>query len=150
VKELSKYESLLSGLEGIPGGVIQAFHAIQKEEGYLTEEALLTAAKVFGIPVKEAYEVATFYSYFSTKPRGKNIIRVCESAPCHVAGINEVVAALERELEIKMGETTPDGKFTLETTECVGQCQGTPVITVNGKPHVNVSASSIKSILNGS
>jgi NADH-quinone oxidoreductase subunit E len=84
---------------------------------------------------------------FSVKPRGKNVIRICESAPCHVAGAAEVVAALEKELGISMGGSTADGLFTLEFTECVGQCQGTPVITINGKPFVDVSPAKISGIL---
>jgi NADH-quinone oxidoreductase subunit E len=81
-------------------------------------------------------------------PRGKYIIRICESAPCHVAGADKVVAALENELGIKMGDTTADGRFTLEFTECVGQCQATPVITINSKPYSDVNAQDIGSILN--
>ena len=84
---------------------------------------------------------------FSVKPRGKNVIRICESAPCHVNGAAEVIAALERELGIKMGQTTTDGLFSLEFTECVGQCQATPVITINGKPYLDVSAAKIPGII---
>ena len=72
---------------------------------------------------------------------------MCESAPCHVAGADAVIAALEKELGIKMGETTADGKFALELTECVGQCQATPVITINSKPYENVSIDKIPAIL---
>lgn len=147
VNQMSNYEGLFHEYKGLPGGIIQSFHAIQNGVGYLTEEAMLAAAKVFGVPAKDAYEVASFYSYFSTKPRGKNIIRICESAPCHVAGANEVIAALEQELGIRVGETTSDGKFALEFAECVGQCQDTPVITVNGKPFGKVSAGSVGEIL---
>jgi NADH-quinone oxidoreductase subunit E len=113
----------------------------------LPEEVIVEAAKIFNMPVAEAYGVATFYSYLSVEPRGKNVIRICESAPCHVAGAAEVVEALERELGIMMGETTADGKFTLEYTECVGQCQATPVITINGKPYAGVTPAQIPAIL---
>lgn len=147
VNQMSNYEGLFSEFKGLPGGIIQSYHTIQKEVGYLTEEAILAAAKVFDVPAKDAYEVASFYSYFSTKPRGKNIIRICESAPCHVAGANEVIAALEKALEIKVGDSTSDGKFALELTECVGQCQDTPVITVNGQPFGNITANSVADIL---
>ncbi|MFA7078488.1 MAG: NAD(P)H-dependent oxidoreductase subunit E, partial [Syntrophomonas sp.] len=90
---------------------------------------------------------ATFYSMFSVKPRNRNVIRICESAPCHVAGAAEVVAALEEELGISMGNSTSDGLFTLEFTECVGQCQATPVITVNGKPYLDVTPAQIAGII---
>jgi NADH-quinone oxidoreductase subunit E len=75
------------------------------------------------------------------------VIRVCESAPCHVAGADDVIAALEKELGISMGETTEDGKFTLEFAECVGQCQGIPVITINSQPYVNVNPEKVGEIL---
>jgi NADH-quinone oxidoreductase subunit E len=141
------YQEILAKYADVPGGMIEAFHAIQAELSYLPEEAIVEAAQVFGKPVSQAYGVATFYSMFSVKPRGKNVIRICESAPCHVAGAAEVVAALEKELGTSMGNTTTDGLFALEFTECVGQCQGTPVITVNGKPYVDVSPAKIAGIL---
>ena len=146
---MNNYENILHRCKGLPGGIIQAYHAIQKEINFLPEEAIVAAAEVFDIPTKDAYEVATFYSYLSTKPRGKNIIRICESAPCHLAGANEIVATLEQELGIKMGETTPDGKFTLEFTQCIGQCQGTPAITINRTPYVDVTPEKISAILAG-
>ena len=142
-----EYQEILANYANVPGGMIEAFHAIQEKLNYLPEEAILEAARVFNKPVAQAYGVATFYSMFSVKPRGKNVIRICESAPCHVAGTAEVVAALEKELGIGMGRSTADGLFTLEFTECVGQCQGTPVITINGKPFVDVSPAKISGIL---
>lgn len=141
------YKEVIASFADKPGGIIEAYHAVQKELGYLPQEAVIEAAKVFNMPVSKVYGVATFYSMFSVKPRGKNVIRICESAPCHVAGAAEVVAALERELNIKMGESTADGRFALEYTECVGQCQATPVITVNGKPYFDVSPAKIPDIL---
>lgn len=141
------YKGIVAKYKDLPGGIIEAYHAVQKEFSYLPEEVIVEAAQVFNVPVTEAYGVATFYSMFSVEPRGKNVIRICESAPCHIAGAAEVVVALERELGILMGETTDDGKFTLEFTECVGQCQATPVITINGKPYVDVSPAKIPAIL---
>ncbi|NLX87929.1 MAG: NADH-quinone oxidoreductase subunit NuoE [Syntrophomonadaceae bacterium] len=141
------YKGIIAKYKDVPGGIIEAFHAVQREFSYLPEEVIVEAAKIFNMPVAEAYGVATFYSYLSVEPRGKNVIRICESAPCHVAGAAEVVEALERELGIMMGETTADGKFTLEYTECVGQCQATPVITINGKPYAGVTPAQIPAIL---
>ena len=141
------YKEIMAPYQDLPGGIIEAFHAIQKEQSYLTEDAIIAAAELFEIPVKDAYGVATFYSYFSVNSRGRNVIRICESAPCHIAGANEVIAALEKELGIKTGESTPDGKFALEFAECVGQCQATPVITINGKPYGDVNAEKIPAIL---
>lgn len=141
------YKQIIAGYAGKPGGLIEAFHAVQRELSYLPVEAVTEAANVFNVPASVAYGVATFYSMFSVESRGKNVIRICESAPCHVAGAADVVAALERELGIKMGDTTADGRFALEYTECVGQCQATPVITINGKPYLDVSPARIPAIL---
>jgi NADH-quinone oxidoreductase subunit E len=141
------YKEIIAKYADIPGGMIEAFHAIQEEYSYLPEEAIIEAASVFSVPTAEAYGVATFYSYFSVKARGKNVIRICESAPCHIAGAAEVVAALERELGISMGNSTADGRFALEFAECVGQCQATPVITINCKPYFDVTPAKVADIL---
>ena len=141
------YGKILAGFADMPGGLIESYHAIQKEMNYLPEEAIVEAAKAFNISTAEAYEAATFYSMFSLEKRGKNIIRICESAPCHIAGAAQVVEALENELGINMNESTDDGKFTLEYTECVGQCQSTPVITINGKPYFDVTPAEIPAII---
>ncbi len=142
-----EYKEIIAKYADVPGGMLEAFHAIQDELSFLPEEAIIEAAKVFGQPAVEAYGVASFYSMFSVEPRGKNIIRICESAPCHVAGAEQVVTALEKELGISMGESTSDGLFTLEFTQCVGQCQATPVITINGKPYHDVNPETIPDIL---
>lgn len=141
------YREIIAKYADVPGGLIEAFHAVQAELSYLPVEAVAEAAKVFNMSTADAYGVASFYSMFSVDARGKNVIRICESAPCHVAGAAEVVAALERELGICMGESTPDGRFALEFTECVGQCQATPVITINGKPYLDVNPAIIPSII---
>lgn len=130
-----------------PGGLIEAYHAVQKEFNYLPRETVQEAARVFGVSEAQAYGVATFYSYLSVGKRGKYIIRMCESAPCHVAGADELLKALEKTLGIAVGQTTPDGKFTLELTECIGQCQATPVITINSVPYPNMSPDKISAIL---
>ncbi|MEN6348853.1 MAG: NAD(P)H-dependent oxidoreductase subunit E [Syntrophomonas sp.] len=145
---MANYKDIINSCKDKKGGIIETFHALQKEFNYIPAEALEEAARVFGVSQAQAYGVATFYSYLSVEKRGKYIIRMCESAPCHVAGADEVIKAMENHLGIKVGETTADGKFTLELTECVGQCQATPVITINSEPVYNVSAQKIPEILN--
>lgn len=144
---MANYKDLIASQQGKKGGIIEAFHAIQSEYNYIPEEALKEAAQVFGMSEAKAYGVATFYSYLSTEKRGKYIIRMCESAPCHVAGADAVIKGIENYLGITAGQTTADGKFTLELTECVGQCQATPVITINSEPVFNVTPDQIPSIL---
>lgn len=144
---MADVKKIIEAYQDVRGGIIEAYHAIQREYNYIPEEAIAAAAEVFKIPVAEAYGVATFYSYFKVGERGKYIIRICESAPCHVAQAAEVIQALEKELGIEMGATTADGKFTLEFTQCVGRCQETPVITINSKPYGQVTPESIPAIL---
>jgi len=144
---MANYKDIIANCKDTKGGIIEAYHALQNEFNYISREALQEAARVFGIAESEAYGVATFYSYLSVEPRGKYIIRMCESAPCHVAGADELLKAIEQQLGIKAGETTPDGKFTLELTECVGQCQATPVITINSEPLFNVKPNMLGQIL---
>ncbi|NMC28096.1 MAG: NAD(P)H-dependent oxidoreductase subunit E [Syntrophomonadaceae bacterium] len=144
---MANYKDIIANCKDTKGGIIEAYHALQSEFNYISREALQEAARVFGIAESEAYGVATFYSYLSVEPRGKYIIRMCESAPCHVAGADELLKAIEAQLGIKAGETTPDGKFTLELTECVGQCQATPVITINSEPLFNVKPNMLGQIL---
>jgi NADH-quinone oxidoreductase subunit E len=144
---MANYKDIIASYKEKQGGIIEAYHALQSEYNFISREALVEAARVFGISEAQAYGVATFYSYLSVEERGKYIIRMCESAPCHVAGADEVLKALESQLGLKVGETTPDGKFTLELTECVGQCQATPVITINSEPIFNVTAKMLPQIL---
>lgn len=144
---MDKVQEIIAQYGNKQGGIIEAYHAIQKEYNYLPKEAIIKAAKTFGVSESQAYGVATFYSYLSVEPRGKYIIRMCESAPCHVAGADEVIKAIENQLGIKVGETTADGKFTLELTECIGQCQATPVITVNSEPIFDVTPQKVPEIL---
>lgn len=141
------YDRIIEESKEKRGGVIEAFHALQKEYQYIPEDALAEVAKAFGISEAQAYGVATFYSYLSVKPRGNYVIRMCESAPCHVAGAREVIKTFEKELGIKVGQTTEDGKFTLELTECIGQCQETPAISINSVPITGVTPEQVPEII---
>ena len=140
-------KDIMSKYRDKPGGLIESYHAIQRDLNYIPREAIQEAARVFGVSEAQAYGVATFYSYLSVEPRGKYIIRMCESAPCHVAGADELLKTLEKTLGIEVGQTTPDGKFTLELTECIGQCQQTPVITINSMPYPDMSADKVSAVL---
>ena len=144
---MANYKDIIADCKSTKGGIIEAFHALQKEFNYIPQEAMVEAARAFGMSEAQAYGVATFYSYLSVEKKGKYIIRMCESAPCHVAGADQVMKAMEDYLGIEVGETTNDGRFSLELTECIGQCQATPVISINSKPIFNVTAQQIPEIL---
>lgn len=145
---MANYSDIIIEYRDKPGGIIECFHAMQNQYNYIPEPAVEEAAKAFGVSAAQAYGVATFYSYLSVKPRGKYIVRMCESAPCHVAGAQAVWDSLEKHLGVKNGGTTADGLFTLELTECIGQCHETPVISINGDPICGVKPEEIPGLLN--
>ncbi len=120
----------LSGFEGNPNEVIPMLQAVQDEVGYLPVEAIRDIADMIGIPESKVYGTATFYSQFYFSPRGKRTIKVCLGTACHVRGGMQVMEALEREMGINAGETTPDFKFSLERVNCVGSCALAPVVMV--------------------
>ena len=109
-----------------------------------------TAAEVSkqtGVPTAKIYGVTTFYAMFSNETRGKNIIRMCKSAPCHVKGAKAVLKAFEEALGVACGETTPDGKFTLETCECLGICDVSPAALINGEVFGDLTPEKVRGIL---
>ncbi len=127
--------------------LVAVLHDVQKAAGYLSEEALTEIASGLDVPISKVYGVATFYTLFSVKPKGEHIIRVCENAPCHVLGAKAIVAALERELGIPMGSTTPDGRFTIEYTSCLGVCGVAPAIMIDEAVYGNLTPERVPLIL---
>ena len=108
---------------------------IQREYNYLPREALELTASRLDISPGEIYRLATFFTSFSLQPKGEYMCKVCLGTACHVRGGPRILEALERELGIKAGETTPDGKFSLEAVRCLGACALGPVVVVNEEPH---------------
>ncbi|MDK2981063.1 MAG: NADH-quinone oxidoreductase subunit [Chloroflexota bacterium] len=120
---------------------------VNKELGYIPGEALEQISEAMHIPQSRVYSVASFYHMISTKPTGRHVIKFCESAPCHVAGGKAVWDALLEELQIKPGETSPDGKWTLKTTSCLGVCAVGPVMMVDDDIYGNVEPDQVPDIL---
>jgi len=104
-------------------------------------------AESLDIPVSEVYGVASFYSFLSTKPLGKNVIRICNSVPCYLKNSQSILATVEEELGIKPGETTEDGKFSLQLTNCIGACDQAPAMMINHKLYVDLTPMKIRDIL---
>lgn len=115
------------------GVLVHVLQDIQREFGYLPEDALRIAAEEIGLSLAQVYGVASFYAQFYFTPRGENVIRVCVGTACHIRGALVVLERVEKELGLKDGETTPDLKFTLETVSCVGCCSLAPVVVANEK-----------------
>lgn len=128
--------------------VIAALTFVQQENGgWLTTELMDGVAAYLGMPKIAVYEVATFYSMFELKPVGKHKISVCTNISCMLRGSEKIVAYIEQKLGIKMGETTPDGHFTLKSVECLAACGGAPMLQVGRDYHENLTPEKIDALL---
>lgn len=129
------------------GSLIAVLEEIQAECGYLSESALRTVADRKEISLVDLYGVATFYRSFSLKPRGKHVISVCLGTACHIRSAPMVVAEFQRQLGVQVGDTTPDGEYSLETVNCLGACALGPIVFVDGHYFTNVDSTKVKGIL---
>jgi NADH:ubiquinone oxidoreductase subunit E len=130
-----------------PGGLIPVLQIAQGLFGYLPEHVLRRIATGLNKPYSEVAGVVSFYSFFSTQPRGKNVIRVCLGTACYVRGGKQILDALKRKLNIDVGETTEDQQFSLEVGRCFGACGLAPVVMVNDDTHQRVKASKAGELL---
>jgi NADH-quinone oxidoreductase subunit E len=131
--------------------LIYILHDIQDASGanYVSQEAVDAVSRYLHVPPNHIYGVLTFYTMFSTKPRGKNVIRLCESPPCYLGGCNKILRKLKNMLGVNVGETTADGLFTLETCACLGVCGNAPVVMINNDMHGDLTEGKIEKLING-
>lgn len=129
------------------GELIPILNEINHAIGYLPPQALEEVSQRLHVPRSQLLSVASFYYMLSTKPRGRHVIQFCESAPCHVVGGREVWLRLQEELNLAPGDTSPDGKWSLITTSCLGVCGVGPVIVVDEDLYGNVTPDQIPGIL---
>ena len=129
--------------------ILEMLHALQDQEPrhYLSKEALQEVASYLNLPLSEVKGVASFYSMFSFTPRGRHVIRVCESPPCQLLGAMSVLEELKKVLAVKQGETTADGLFTLETASCLGVCGVAPAMMIDDEVYGNLTSEQIRRIL---
>jgi NADH:ubiquinone oxidoreductase subunit E len=130
-----------------PEMLIPMLQDVQAEYNYLPRPALLRIQTSLGLPLTRIYEVATFYKAFSLEPRGDYICQVCLGTACHLRGGHRIVDAFERELKVNVGDTTKDGKFTLETVHCLGACALAPLVRVNDQYHSTMSPDRVKRLI---
>ena len=131
------------------GTLLEVLKEKQDSFGCLSGELLVEIAESLGLPVSEVYGVATFYSFLATKPRGRNVIRICKSLPCYLKSSDIVIESIKKELGIKPGATTPDGRFSLELTNCIGACDKAPAMMINHDVYGDLTAGKIPQILDG-
>jgi len=127
--------------------LIPILNEINRKIGYLPNGVLEMVSKQLKLPQSKVLSVATFYQMLSTKPRGRHVIQFCESAPCHVVGGRQVWERLQEELNIKAGETTEDGKWSLITVSCLGVCGVGPVVVIDEDLYGNVTPDLLPEIL---
>ena len=147
--DMKKVDELIGGYPAEEPSLIQVLQDVQAEYNYLPKEAIERVAEKLDLPLAKVYAVATFYKAFSLKPRGKKICKVCMGTACHIRGGQALVDELERVLDVKAGNTTKDGEFTLETVNCVGACAMAPVIIVGDQYHGSLAPHQVKGIIEG-
>ncbi len=128
--------------------LLPVLHLAQSEfDGWLSPEVMDYVASLLTIKPIEVYEVATFYSMFNLKPVGKNLLEVCRTGPCWLRGAEDMVAHIERKLNIKAGETSADGNFTLKTVECLGSCGSAPMLQCGANYYENLTEEKIDQLI---
>jgi bidirectional [NiFe] hydrogenase diaphorase subunit len=113
--------------------LIETLHTVQSSFGYLDDDAIRFVANSLRVPLSQAYGVVTFYHYFSLRPPGKHTVTVCAGTACFIKGADKLIAAAEKRLCIKQGQTTADGQVSLTVARCVGACSGAPVALFDGE-----------------
>lgn len=133
-----KRENLLPILQGVV-----------HQEKFLSEYSMIEIAREMDIPASEVFGTATFYSFLETKQAGKYIIRVCKTITCAMKGKTQVLFAIQEMLKIKVGETTPDRRFTLLETNCLGWCHKAPAMLVNDEVYTDLTPEKVREVLTG-
>jgi NADH:ubiquinone oxidoreductase subunit E len=144
---IDQTDLIINSFLDIQGALIPVLQSAQNTFGYLDPEVLKHISRKLQIPYSEVAGVVGFYSYFSTIPRGKNIVRVCLGTACYVRGGKEVLSAIQETLGIDIGGTTEDRLFSLEIGRCFGACGLAPVVMINDDVHQRVKPSTIRDLL---
>jgi NADH:ubiquinone oxidoreductase subunit E len=142
-----KVEEILHKHRGEKGALVSILQSINSSYNYLPEDVLRYLSRELDVPLSLIYRVATFYTAFSLKPRGKHIVTACMGTACHVKGAGRIMRAAEKYLGIRRGQTTEDMNFTLEAVRCLGCCGLAPVLTVGEEVYGHVTESKVPGIL---
>ena len=137
---------ILAPFKGRQVILIPALQAVQEKFGYLPEVAMEEIGRLAGLSANVVYGVSSFYAQFRTTPIGKKHVAVCQGTACHVRGAARILEAIERALNIKAGETTPDMQFSLETVACIGACALAPTLRINEDTHGKLTTNDVEQI----
>lgn len=146
-KNIEQLKKVCRDFSNEPGELINVLHKAQGIFGYLPAEVQEVVARELKVSVAKVYGVVTFYSFFTMTPKGKHPISICTGTACYVRGAEKVLDEFKKKLNIKVGETSPDGKFSLSCLRCVGACGLAPVVLIGEKTYGRVSPEGVKDIL---
>jgi NADH-quinone oxidoreductase subunit E/NADP-reducing hydrogenase subunit HndA len=146
-EKIEKINGICDTFGNEPGELINVLHELQREFGYIPAEVQDVVAHNLRLPVAKVYGVVTFYSFFSMIPKGEHPISVCTGTACHVRGAESILDEFRKALQVEIGETTPDGKFSINCLRCVGACGLAPVVVVKEKVYGRVSPDGVKAII---
>lgn len=146
-EQKEKLDAVIAKYQGVPGATMPVMQEAQEIYGYLPIEVQKMIADGMGISLEEVYGIASFYSQFKLNPNGEVAIAVCLGTACYVKGSGDILERLEKKLGIKSGETSSDGKFSLEATRCIGACGLAPVLTINEEVYGRLKVDDVDKIL---
>jgi len=146
-KAVNRIKEICRSSNNDPGELINVLHQTQHEFGYLPAEVQEVIASELNIPVAKVYGVVTFYHFFTMVPKGRHPVSICTGTACYVRGAEKVLEEFRKNLKIEVGQTTPDGKFSLSCLRCVGACGLAPVVMIGEKVYGRVAPEGVKVIL---
>lgn len=144
---LKQFDEVVSRYPQKRSAILPVLYMAQKEFGHLSQEAIEYVAKLMDIPAARLYGIVTFYTMFNMKPVGRHHLQVCRTLPCALLGSERITNYLKKKLGINLGETTPDGKFTLSEVECLASCDTAPVMQINDDYCENLSEDKIDKVI---
>ncbi len=142
-------EKILSRYPTKEAAILPALYVVQRQAGYVSDEGIVAVAEFLGFTAARIEGVATFYTMYNRKPVGRYHVQICRNLSCSLLGAEHLIEHVAKKLGVKPGQTTPDGKFTLSTAECLGSCGTAPVMQINDDYHENLTAEKIDAILGG-
>ena len=139
--------AVIAKYDGVPGKTMPILQEAQEIYGYLPIEVQKIIADKTGTPLEEIYGIASFYAQFKLNPSGEVAIAVCLGTACYVKGSGEIIEEFSKQLDLPVGSTSPDGKYSIEATRCIGACGLAPVLTVNGDVYGRLTKADVAGIL---
>jgi len=146
-EDVNKIREICASFNNDPQELINVLHKCQEHFGYLPAEVQEVISSELVVPVAKVYGVVTFYSFFTMTPKGKHPISICMGTACYVRGAEKVLDEFKKELGMQVGQTTPDGKFSLSSLRCVGACGLAPVVLIGEKTYGRVAPDDVRNIL---